>query len=95
MEALLEHSSLIQLVNRVRHTRRKGQRTCQAEHAATPSAVSGAADATPGAGEELGLRDQVQLPPTTPEWKEAWRVTEAVLTLMRDDCRSMHTPFEL
>ncbi len=43
--------------------------------------------------DELGLRDEVQLPPSTPEWTEAWRVTEGVLVLMRDECRKHETPF--
>jgi hypothetical protein len=41
------------------------------------------------------LRDEVQLPPTTPEWREAWRVTEGVLRLMRDECRRKKTPFAI
>lgn len=99
LEAVLERSSLVQLVNRVRYTRRREER--QEEHATAPSATD--ADSGPGAGgakgtapgEELGLRDEVLLPPTTQEWKEAWRVTEAVLTLMRDECRRKHTLFAL
>ena len=35
------------------------------------------------------------LPPTSPEWKEAWRVTEAILRTMRDECRKKGTPFAL
>ena len=41
------------------------------------------------------LRDEVGLPPTSPEWKEAWRVTEAILRTMRDECRKKGTPFAL
>jgi hypothetical protein len=33
---------------------------------------------------ELGLRDEVQLPPSTSEWTEAWRITEGVLVLTRN-----------
>ena len=72
----VQYSRLAQLVNRVRHSRRKSER--QRANAAAP-------------GDELGLRDEVQLPPSTPEWKEAWRVTEGVLRLMRDDCRAHRT----
>ena len=78
---VVTHFRLAQLVNRVRHLRRKGERQ---------EANAGADE-----GDELGLRDEVQMPPTTPEWQEAWKVTEGVLRLMRDDCRSRHTPFAL
>jgi hypothetical protein len=42
--------------------------------------------------DEVGLDAQVNLPPTTPEWHEAWRVTEGVLRLMRDEARRNETP---
>ncbi len=76
---VVKHSRLAQLVNRVRHLSRKQERQ-QANEEGAP-------------GEELGMRDEVQLPPTTPEWQEAWKVTEAVIRLMRDDCRRNGTPF--
>lgn len=79
---VVQRSSLVQLINRVRHVSRKSERQ--------QKNVGGGAP-----GDELGLRDEVQLPPATPEWKEAWRVTEGVLRLMRDECRSRHTPFAL
>lgn len=79
--ALVEHSHLVQLVNRVRHSMRKSERQ-QANAGGVP-------------GDELGLRDEVQLPPTTPDWREAWRVTEGVLGLMRDECRRKNTPFAI
>jgi uncharacterized protein YbaR (Trm112 family) len=41
------------------------------------------------------MRDEVQLPPTTPDWQEAWRVTEGILRLMRDECRKKDTPFAM
>jgi uncharacterized protein YbaR (Trm112 family) len=41
------------------------------------------------------MRDEVQLPPTTPDWQEAWRVTEGILRLMRDECRRKDTPFAI
>lgn len=78
---LVQNSRLVQLVNRVRHTRRKSARQ--------------EPDAYVGAGVEEGLRDEVGLPPTSPEWKEAWRVTEAILRTMRDECRKKGTPFAL
>jgi len=76
---VVQYSRLAQLFNRVRHAGRKSER--QQENA-------GGAP-----GDEPGLRDEVQLPPTTPDWQEAWRVTEGVLGLMRDECRRKDTPF--
>ena len=81
MLTLVKNSRLAQVANRVRKTRRKDER--QARNAgARPE-------------EELGLRDEVHLPPATPEWREAWRVTEGVLRLMRDECRTRRTPLAI
>jgi hypothetical protein len=38
-----------------------------------------------GAHQEIGIYDNVYLPPTTEVWQEAWRVTEGLLLLMRDE----------
>jgi hypothetical protein len=35
------------------------------------------------------------MPPTAPEWQEAWRVTEGLLRVMRDECRRKNTPFAI
>jgi hypothetical protein len=78
---LVEHSRLAQLLNRARHLRRKDQRQ---------GANSGG-----DSGKEVGLRDEVQVPPTTPAWREAWAVTEAILREMRDECRSHRTPLAI
>lgn len=78
---VVRHSRVAQLINRVRHVRRKSERR--------------GANATGAPGDEVGLRDQVQVPPATPEWEEAWRVTEGVLRLMRDECRKKNTAFAL
>jgi hypothetical protein len=40
------------------------------------------------AGDEPGLDAKVYLEPTDPAWQEAWRVTEGLLTLMRDDIQA-------
>ena len=79
---LVQRSSLIQLINRVRHASRRSERQQQN--------MGGSIE-----GDELGLRDEVQLPPVTDDWREAWRVTEGLLRMMRDECRSRHTPFAL
>jgi hypothetical protein len=78
---VVKHSRLAQLLNRVRHLRRKGEG--QRENA-------GGAP-----GDEVGMRDEVQLPPTTPDWQMAWRITEGLIQMMRDECRSHHTPFAM
>jgi len=36
---------------------------------------------------EPGLDSEVYQPPSTPDWEEAWRVTEALLVKMRDEVR--------
>jgi GDSL-like lipase/acylhydrolase family protein len=79
LQGVVQHSRLAQLVNHVRHLRRKGERQ--------------QADATGGPNDEVGLSDGVQLPPATPDWQEAWRVTEGLIRLMRDECRRKNTPF--
>jgi hypothetical protein len=78
---LIQHSRLVQLINRVRHNRNKGERQ-QLNLDAVP-------------GEEQGLNQEVGLPPASPEWKEAWRVTEAILDSMRDECRKKQTPLAI
>jgi hypothetical protein len=78
---VIRHSRLAQLFNRVRHAGRKGERQRE---------IAGAVP-----GDEVGMRDEVQLPPTTPDWQEAWRVTEGILRLMRDECRKKDTPFAM
>ncbi len=75
---VVQHSRLAQLVNFVRTTQRKGERKRGNREAP---------------GDEVGLRDEVELPPTTPEWQEAWKVTEGILHMMGDECRRKHTPF--
>lgn len=78
---LVQNSRLVQLINRVRHTKRRSGR------------IQPKTDTISG-GEE-GLRDEVGLPPTSAEWQEAWRVTEGILREMHEECRSRHTPFAL
>lgn len=43
--------------------------------------------------QELGLDNAVYAPPSTPEWQEAWRVTEALLRAMRDESKARGVPF--
>jgi hypothetical protein len=80
LQGVVQHSRLAQLINRVRHAGRKTER--QEANAGAP-------------GDELGMRDEVQVPPTTPDWQEAWRVTEGILHVMREECRKKDTPFAI
>ena len=41
------------------------------------------------------MRDEVHLPPATSEWEEAWRVTEALIRQMRDECRARGRPLAM
>ncbi|MFL5494298.1 MAG: SGNH/GDSL hydrolase family protein, partial [Gemmatimonadales bacterium] len=85
---IVQHSRLAQLVNRVRHLSRKGERQQR-------NAAGSAGDEGEGPGDEMGLNDEVLLPPPTPDWKEAWRVTAGLLRVMHADCRKHHTPFAI
>jgi hypothetical protein len=78
---LIQHSRLVQLINRVRHNQNKSERQ-QLNLDAAP-------------GDEEGLNQEVGLPPASPEWKEAWRVTEAILDSMRNECRKNQTPLAI
>jgi len=74
---VVRYSRVAQLINRVRRTGRRTERQ----------------QSNRVRGQELGMHDEVQLPPATPEWREAWRITEGILRLMRDDCRAHQRPF--
>ena len=43
--------------------------------------------------EEVGLDDQVYSEPSDPLWQEAWRVTEGLIVLMRDEVRKYGADF--
>jgi hypothetical protein len=43
--------------------------------------------------QELGLDNAVYWPPRDRDWRDAWRVTEAMLAAMRDDAAAHRTPF--
>lgn len=46
-------------------------------------------------GLELGLDDQIYLPPTDPAWQEAWRITEELFVRVKDDVRGHGAKFLL
>ena len=78
---VVQESRVAQLVNRVRRARRVSEKWRE-NAAAAP-------------GSEVGQRDEIHLPPTTPNWQEAWRVTEGILRLMHEECRRKNTPFAM
>ncbi len=77
LRGAVQHSRLVQLLNRVRNLRRRGER--QRYQAG-------------GTEQEAGLHEEVYLPPATPEWQAAWKLTEGLLRLIRDECRTKQTP---
>lgn len=78
LQTLVQHSRLFQLVNHARYARRVGQRK--------RVRAGDTAD-------EPGLSKEVYLPPPPgSSWEEAWKVTEGVLQLMHEECRSKQTP---
>jgi hypothetical protein len=45
--------------------------------------------------QELGLDNAVYSPPRDQDWRDAWRVTEAMIAAMRDDAAAHHARFGL
>lgn len=43
--------------------------------------------------DEIGIDNLIYRPPTDPEWEEAWRVTEALIVMMRDEVTSHGVKF--
>jgi hypothetical protein len=41
---------------------------------------------------EEGLEDNLYNPPTTPVWRDAWRVTEGIITMMARETAAHHVP---
>lgn len=78
---LVRYSRLVQTV---RHLRRKIK---------VMIALSGREEEVAGA--EPGLDAQIYLEPSDPAWRSAWRVTEDVIRLMRDDVQAQGARFLL
>lgn len=70
---MIRHSRVLQLVNQVRL------------NLAQCGKVGACGEDLDLARGEAGLRNQIYLPPADETWREAWRVTEALLRAMRDD----------
>ena len=73
---LLHHFRTAELVNQVR--RGLEVRLLQQQHASTPAAGDLPKD-TERRTDNIGLDDAAFTPPRTPEWQEAWKVTEALI----------------
>ncbi len=73
---LLHHFRTAELVNQVR--RGLEVRLLQQQHASTPAAGDLPKD-TEWRTDNIGLDDAAYTPPRTPEWQEAWKVTEALI----------------
>jgi lysophospholipase L1-like esterase len=83
-DALSDHSRVLQLVNQVR----KALRTRGADQMVVK-------DRDPRTFGEQGVDDATFAPPKTVEWSEAWRLTEGLLRMMRDDVRAHGAAFAI
>src|SRR5271163_1019784 len=43
-------------------------------------------------GHQAGLEDNIYNPPATPVWRDAWRVTEGIITMMARETAAHHVP---
>ncbi len=78
----INYSRVIQVVNAVQHTitgliRNRSQGEVKAR----------------GKDEEIGLDDRVYSEPSDPLWQDAWRITEGLIVLMRDEVREKGADF--
>jgi hypothetical protein len=92
----------IQLVIKTRIAQRRARSDARAASTITNATAAVAPDAEPAAqppptdaarAEELGLDNLIYREPTDPIWKDAWRVTEGLITLMRDEVKSRGAKF--
>jgi len=79
---LLDHSRVAQLVYRAR---------AQAQKRRSALARKDTAAARPAL--ELGLDDQIYLPPADPGWTEAWKITEELIRMMNAEVRKKSARF--
>lgn len=86
---IIQHSRVLQVLNRARTAlRQQPQESKKIE--SDESAVSANSDAA--LGTEAGLDNAIYQPPSIPEWQEAWRITEQLLTMIRDEAAAHNTP---
>ncbi len=74
-----DHSRVIQVINNVRDVIKihKAARRFSGE----------------GSNEELGLDNMIYLVPVDPAWNDAWRITEGLIVLMRDEVKGKGAKF--
>jgi lysophospholipase L1-like esterase len=77
----MRHVRLLQLINHARLMKRLDALRARGQ---------GAEFAGPT---EPGMRREVYVPPESPAWQEAWRVTEGLLSEMHNDVRAKQIPF--
>ncbi|MFQ5953588.1 MAG: SGNH/GDSL hydrolase family protein [Kiloniellales bacterium] len=90
VDPLIDHSRLVQLLNEVRRGRFAGP-----GRAAAPEPAAEGVGAEAKAPPEAGVAASVFRPPATPAWRQAWRVTEALLMAMHRETRSQGAAFWL
>jgi hypothetical protein len=73
------HSRVIQLLDKVRFA---------LHHSGVEDQARDSARSAGAGNEELGLSVNVYREPKDPAWEDAWRVTEGLITLMRDEVRA-------
>ena len=84
---LLRRSRVVQLAKRTASAAK--------ERAAARAAEERAEEADEAALAELGLDNAVYSPPQSPQWREAWRVTEALVLGMAGEARAAGAGFGL
>lgn len=85
----IPHSRVLQLVNAFFALRRLDERMERRAHQERTAPERGLE------GAELGLDSAVYLPPTDPDWQKAWRITEALLRMVRDEAEAAGAGFVL
>ena len=85
--ALLPHVRVLQLLMEASELRRRSEQLARFEEEKRTATLE--------AGEEPGLDNQVYREPSDPDWQLAWRTTEDLLRMMRDDVRAHGARFLL
>ena len=85
----LPHSRVLQLLAEGTELRRRSEQMARIEEERRSAAVN------LGEGDEPGLDNQVYREPREPEWQLAWRTTEDLLRMMRDEIRGHGARFLL
>ena len=93
---LKDHLRLVQAINQAHHGLKNLLSLWRTKE--NPGVVTAPADkkADPGLladSSELGIDNFVYFEPTTTVWDDAWRVTEALIVMMRDEVRSKGSKF--